>query len=76
MITSKKGWGLWVSEWSEGIGDGLFSKDEILNEFKIRKIELPDSYMKELDDSINKRRKYIYPSEERIKEMNALVGRG
>ncbi len=54
VITSKKGWGLWVKEWSGGIGDGLFTKEEILEEFKIRKIELPESFMKEFDDSIIK----------------------
>ncbi len=57
VITSKKGWGLWVSEWSSGIGDGLFSKDDILNEFEIRNIELPESFLKEFDDSI-RRKKY------------------
>lgn len=57
VITSKKGWGLWVKEWSDGISEGLFSKDDILNEFEIRNIELPDSFLKELNDSI-KRKKY------------------
>lgn len=57
VLTSKKGWGLWVSEWSSGIGDGLFSKDDILNEFEIRGIELPESFLKEFDDSI-RRKKY------------------
>lgn len=56
VIISKKGWGLWVKEWSLGIGDGLFSKKEILDEFKNRKIELPESFIKELDDSIRKKK--------------------
>lgn len=56
VITSKKGWGLWVKEWSSGISDGLFSKDDILNEFEIRKIELPESFLKEFDDSIRKKK--------------------
>jgi hypothetical protein len=55
VITSKKGWGLWVSEWSSGISDGLFTKDEILDEIKKRNIDLPDSMMKELDDSIRRK---------------------
>lgn len=57
VITSKKGWGLWVKEWSSGIGEGLFSREEILQEFEQRKIELPESFLKELDDSI-RRKKY------------------
>ncbi len=54
VVIGKKGWGLWVSEWSDGIGDGLFSKDEILKEFEIRNIELPESFLKEFDDSIRR----------------------
>lgn len=57
VITSKKGWGLWVKEWGDGIGDGLFSKNEILNEFKMKNIELPESFLKELDDSIKRKLK-------------------
>lgn len=57
VITSKKGWGLWVKEWSDGIGDGLFTKSEILEEFEKNKIELPESFLKEFDDSI-RRKKY------------------
>lgn len=56
VITSKKGWGLWVKEWSSGISEGLFSKDDILNEFKNKNIELPESFLKELDDSIRKKK--------------------
>lgn len=76
VITSKKGWGLWVDEWSSGIVEWSFTKDEILEEFKKRKIELPESMMMEFDKLIEKKKKRRYPTEEQIKEMNALVGRG
>lgn len=56
VITSKKGWGLWVKEWSEGIGQGLFMREEILDEFKKCNIELPESFLKEFDDSIKKKK--------------------
>ncbi len=56
VITSKKGWGLWVKEWSSGISDGLFSKDEILNEFEIRNIKLPDFLILEFDNLIEKKK--------------------
>ena len=52
VLISKKGWGLWVSEWSDGISEGSFSRNEILGEFESRKIVLPESFLKELDDSI------------------------
>ena len=76
VLTSKKGWGLWVDEWSSGIVDWSFTKEEILEEFKKRKIELPESMMLEFDKLIEKKKKRRYPTEEQIKEMNALVGRG
>jgi len=55
VITSKRGWGLWVGEWSRGISEGLFSKDDILNEFEIRNIKLPEFLLKEFDNLIHKK---------------------
>lgn len=52
VIIGKKGWGLWRKEWSEGISEGLFRKQEILDEFK--SIEIPNSFLKELDDFVYK----------------------
>lgn len=56
VITSKKGWGLWVKEWSSGISEGLFSKDDILNEFEMRNIKLPDFLLLEFDNLIEKKK--------------------
>lgn len=55
VMIGKKGWGLWVSEWSDGISQGLFSRNEILEEFENRKIELPESFLKEFDNSIERK---------------------
>lgn len=52
VIIGKKGWGLWVKLYSEGIGEGVFTKYEILNEFKIRDIEIPKSMMVEFENAI------------------------
>ena len=57
VIIGKKSWGLWKNEWSDGISDGLFSLDEILNEFKQYNIEIPDSLMTDFINTIN-RKKY------------------
>ena len=54
IIIGKKGWGLWVSQWSEGIVDWTFTKEDILKEFEIRGIEIPDSLMLEWDKLILK----------------------
>ena len=54
VITGKKGWGLWRKQWTEGIREGSFTKSEILDEFKKRNIEIPDSLMKEFYDFLYK----------------------
>lgn len=41
VITAKKAWGLWVKEWSEGIGKGLFIKAEIWELFNSAGIGIP-----------------------------------
>lgn len=52
VIIGKKSWGLWKNEWSEGISQGLFSVNEILEEFKQHNIEIPDSLKKDFLNTI------------------------
>ncbi len=54
VITGKKGWGLWVKMWTEGIVDWTFTKEEILQEFLIKGIDIPEPLMIEWDNLINK----------------------
>jgi hypothetical protein len=54
VISGKKGWGLWVSQWTEGIVECSFTKEEILKEFESRGIEIPESLMLEWDKLIVK----------------------
>lgn len=54
VISGKKGWGLWVSQWTEGIVECTFTKEEILKEFESRGIEIPESLMLEWDKLIVK----------------------
>lgn len=56
VIEGKKGWGLWLNLWSEGIGEGTFTKHEILNEFKKRDIEIPNSFLIDFENRIWKMR--------------------
>ncbi len=58
VIIGKKGWGLWISQWTEGIVDWSFTKDEILEEFSKHNIEIPEPLMLEWDKLIEKK-KYI-----------------
>lgn len=56
VIIGKKGWGLWVSTWTDGIVDWSFTKEEILKEFTDRGIEIPESLMLEWDKLIDKKK--------------------
>jgi hypothetical protein len=52
VIIGKKGWGLWLNTWAEGIADWSFTKEEILIEFKKLNIEIPEPLMKDFDNRI------------------------
>lgn len=54
VIKGKKCWGLWVAEWSMGIAECNFTKEEILNEFTSRGIEIPESFIIELDKLVER----------------------
>lgn len=41
--------------WSEGIGDGDFSREEILEDFNKMNIKIPETLLKDLDNHIEKR---------------------
>ena len=68
VIIGKKSWGLFVEEWSNGIVEWLFVKEEILKQFEDKKIEVPDSLLNEFDNLIEKKKKIRNLKElERIK---------
>ena len=54
VISGKKGWGLWVKQWTEGIVECSFTKEEILKEFQLKGIEIPESLMLQWDKLIVK----------------------
>ena len=56
VIIGKKGWGLWVETWSQGIVDWSFTKEEILEEFTSRGIEIPEPLMIEWDKLIERKK--------------------
>lgn len=57
VIIGKKGWGLWVEQWSQGIVDWSFTKEEILEEFSKRNIEVPEPLMLEWDKLLERKRR-------------------
>jgi hypothetical protein len=68
VLIGKKGWGLWVDQWIEGIVDCTFTKEEILNEFYKRGVEIPDSFLTEFKNLIEKKKKI-----RNINYLNSLV---
>lgn len=54
VLMGKKGFGLWVREWSGGISEGSFKKQDILDEFATRGISIPDCFMQEFENAIYK----------------------
>jgi hypothetical protein len=53
VILGKKAWGLWLNTYAEGIADWCFTKEEIVSEFTMRGITIPESLMKDFDNRIN-----------------------
>ncbi len=54
VITGKKSWGLFVRQWSQGIGDCDFTIEEIINEFEIKGITIPQSLLRDFQNQIKK----------------------
>lgn len=57
VIVGKKSWGLWADQWSDGIVDGDFRQQEILDEFKYKGIIIPESLMTDFNNRIIKKLK-------------------
>ncbi len=56
VMIGKKSWGLWVDTWSDGIVDWTFTLEEILEEFSSRNIEIPDSFLLDFKNRIQKKK--------------------
>jgi hypothetical protein len=55
-IIGKKSWGLWVDQWSDGIVDWTFTKEEILGEFQKRNIQIPKPLLRDFENRIEKKK--------------------
>lgn len=56
VLIGKKGWGLWRDQWTDGIVEHTFTKEEILKEFLDKGIEIPEPLMKEFDDFVQRKK--------------------
>ena len=57
IIIGKKSWGLFLDQWTDGIADWCFTRDEIFDIFKDKKIIIPESFIKDFDNRLNKEQK-------------------
>lgn len=69
VLTGKSGWGLWRDQWSEGVSECSFTKEEIIQEFIDKKIEIPTPLLKEFDDFIDKKKRIKFDKE--IERLNS-----
>jgi len=58
VLNGKKSWGLWLQNWTDGISECNFTKDEILDQFK--DIQIPESLLKNFDDILMKKKLIRY----------------
>ncbi len=57
MIIGKKSWGLFLQEWTDGISEGSFTREEILFEFEKNNIKIPESLLKDFYNTLYRKRK-------------------
>lgn len=62
VIIGKKGWGLWLQEWTSGISECSFTKSEILDEFSKVGIIIPEPLLKDFNNVLDKKRLKKYES--------------
>ena len=60
VIEGKKGWGLWLQQWTDGIASFDFEEIEILGMFIKRNIEIPDQLLLDFRKTWRKKRDDLY----------------
>lgn len=56
IILTKKSWGLWQEQWTDGIVDFCFTKEEILKLFSENNIEIPESFLKDFNNTLERKK--------------------
>ena len=57
VIIGKKSWGLWLDQWTDGIVDWTFTREEILEIFIEKDIKIPDSFLLDFDNTIDRKKR-------------------
>ena len=56
VIVGKKSWGLWLDQWTDGIVDHCFTKEDILEEFSKKGIIIPESFLNDFNNTLERKR--------------------
>jgi hypothetical protein len=56
VVRGKKAWGLWLDQWTEGIAEWSFTKEEIFETFSNKGIIIPESFVKDFDNRLRKKK--------------------
>lgn len=56
VIVGKKSWGLHMKMWSEGISEGSFTIEEILEQFTKKNIVIPECFIRDFENTIRKKK--------------------
>lgn len=52
VIIAKKSWGLWLDQWTDGIVDWSFTREEILKQFEDNGIVIPESFISDFKNTL------------------------
>lgn len=70
VIIGKKSWGLWLDQFTDGIVEGSFTKDEILEQFYEKGIKIPEPFLLDFDNTVL--RKKVKRNEIEIERLKLL----
>lgn len=73
VIIGKKSWGLWVDQWTDGIVECTFTKEEILKQFEDKNIKIPEPFLLDFENTLSRKRIKRNSIEiERLKKIGLL----
>ncbi len=73
MVVGKKSWGLWLSEFTDGVCDSLFTKEEVLKQFEDNNIKIPESFLLDFENTLlRKKVKRNEKEKERLREVGLM----
>jgi len=68
LVIGKKSFGLWVDQYTDGINEWTFTKEEIFEEFHKRNIKIPEPFLRDFNNVLERKRlKRIEEEIERLK---------